>query len=229
MSFPFARGLVEAVRVRWQLRHAAAVHDPFDETYGVRTRVVSTLAELWRTTWRGGFEHEPSPALRTREILDALDVDFKATVFVDYGSGAGRAVMLAAEYPFKEVIGIELAPSLHAQATANLLALPRDARRAGAVRLVCGDATTQELPPEPLVLYFYNPFGVAAMRRLLERLEGSLTERPRRVTMVLAHCFKKPREVLEESPFFEVSLRDRGITLLRSVIPWEGSDRRRIA
>src|SRR5688572_23182425 len=137
---PWVWTVRDAVRVRWRLRHAAM--DDFDRALGVRTRVVPRLRDFWRTFRRGGVLHEPSPAAEVRRIIEGLGIPFEQTVFVDVGSGAGRVVLLAAEYPFKRVVGVELAPSLHALAEANIKALPAEMRRAGAVQLECGDATT---------------------------------------------------------------------------------------
>jgi SAM-dependent methyltransferase len=214
IASPWAWTVRDLVRVRWDLRNGP---DDFDLTYGVRTRVVPSLGEFPRTFFRGGVEHAPSPVARFREVLDGLEPDLGDTVFVDYGSGAGRAVLLAATYPFKEVVGIELSRSLHERARANLAAFPADARRARAVRLVCGDVTAFALPSDPAVLYFYNPFREGVMRRVLAAIETSLIRTPRRVTIVLAFCYKGPREVIERSPFFRPVRVDRGITVLQSL------------
>jgi SAM-dependent methyltransferase len=213
---PWAWTLRDAIRIRWAVRHGP---DEFDRTHGVRTHVVPSVGEFARTFLRGGVEHEPIPSARFREALDGLDVDFTETVFVDYGSGAGRAVLLAATYPFKEVIGVELSRSLHAQAEANLEAFPSHLRRAGAVRLVCGDAMAFAPPSDPAVLYFYNPFGAGVMRTVLATIEASLARTPRPVTLILAFCYKAPREVVEGSAFFRLVSADGGIAILRSVTP----------
>jgi SAM-dependent methyltransferase len=210
-----------AVRIRRDARRARTTPDEFDRAYGVQTRVVPSLREFWRNYLRGGVEHEPSAPLRFREVLDELDLPFAETVFVDLGSGAGRAVLMASEYPFKEVVGIELSPALHACAEANLRAFPATARRAATVRLVCGDATTYELPPDPVVLYLYNPFGVAVMRRVLENIEASLTERYRPLTIILAYCYKDTREIMARSRLLRVMSFERGVATLRSLPPSE--------
>src|SRR3712207_1940229 len=41
-------------------------------------------------------------------------------VFVDLGSGKGRVVLAAARFPFKRVIGVEIAESLNEVARANV-------------------------------------------------------------------------------------------------------------
>jgi predicted RNA methylase len=210
-----------AVRIRREARRARRVPDPFDREHGVRTRVVPGVREFWRMFLRGGLEHEPSRPDRFREIVESLDVQFETTVFADIGSGAGRVVLMASEYPFKEVVGIELSRSLHATAEQNVLAFPAARRQAGAVRLLCADATEFVLPPEPLVLYLYNPFGVTMMRRLVRNIEASLVEQYRPVTIVLAYCYKDTRRLMEQSRLLKVVSVDRGITVLRSLTPSE--------
>jgi hypothetical protein len=58
--------------------------------------------------------------------------------------------------------------------------------------------------------------GVAVMRRVLAAIETSLARTPRAVTIILAFCYKAPREVVERSPCFRLVSADRGITILRS-------------
>lgn len=72
--------------------------------------------------------------------------------FVDLGSGKGKALMLAANYPFREIIGVELSPRLHAIAQSNLQKIG-DSR----IRVYCEDARSF-LFPSPSVIYLYNPF-----------------------------------------------------------------------
>src|SRR5262249_24639122 len=47
------------------------------------------------------------------KIVEQLPEDLSRFVFVDYGSGKGRVVLLASHYNFKEIIGIEYARELH--------------------------------------------------------------------------------------------------------------------
>ncbi len=79
----------------------------------------------------------------------------------------GRAVLLAAEYPFRAVIGVELHPTL-ARISRKNTALWRAAGRARApMRIVCCDAAEFEPPTGPCVAFMFNPFGAPVLRRLL--------------------------------------------------------------
>ena len=52
-----------------------------------------------------------------------LDVDHSEFTFVDYGLGKGRVLMLATEYPFKRIVGVEFSESLDRTARQNLTKL----------------------------------------------------------------------------------------------------------
>jgi SAM-dependent methyltransferase len=104
-------------------------------------------------------------------------------VFVDYGSGKGRAVLLAATYPFRKVIGVEISSQLHDAAQANLRsALPR--LRCKDVELLCLDACAWELPDESTVVHFFNPFHGEVLARVVQAIRRSLQRRPRRLTII---------------------------------------------
>jgi hypothetical protein len=86
----------------------------------------------------------------------------------------GRAVLLAAELPFRQVVGVELNPTLGRIAQKNL-AVWRAAERARApMRLICRDAVEFPLPQGPCLAFMFNPFGAPVMRRLLAAWNQSL-------------------------------------------------------
>jgi predicted RNA methylase len=209
--------LADAARTCREARRARTTPDDFDREYGVRTRVVPRIRDTWRTFLRGGVVHEPSSPAAFHEVLDSLHVACRETAFVDIGSGAGRVVLMAAGYPFRSVLGIEISPELHMMAERNVQALPGDKRLAADIKLVCADATTHPLPPEPLLLYLYNPFGVAPMRRFRTSLETALLAgRHHPITVVLAYCYRDTREVLEGSPLLRVVRSQGGVAVLQS-------------
>jgi hypothetical protein len=42
-----------------------------------------------------------------------LEVDHRRYVFLAYGSGKGKALLLASDYPFRRIIGVEYSEPLH--------------------------------------------------------------------------------------------------------------------
>jgi glycosyltransferase involved in cell wall biosynthesis/SAM-dependent methyltransferase len=104
-------------------------------------------------------------------------------VFVDFGSGKGRAVLLAAEHAFRRIIGVEFSESLHEVARENVrAALPR--LRCRDVELVHTDATQWKVPAEATVLFFFNPFDGEVLARVCANIRQSLAEAPRKITLI---------------------------------------------
>ena len=90
------------------------------------------------------------------------------------GAGMGRAVLsLASEMGFKEVVGVELHPTLVGIARRNVAIWRKAGRERGPMRIVEGDAAEFELPEGPVVVFLFNPFGAAVLRRLLKGWSGA--------------------------------------------------------
>ena len=73
-------------------------------------------------------------------------------LFIDFGSGKGRALLLASELPFKKIVGIEFSPPLHEIARANWRNYLSATQRCKAVELLCLDVVEYAIPPEPAVM-----------------------------------------------------------------------------
>lgn len=99
-------------------------------------------------------------------------------MFVDLGSGKGRVVLEAARYPFRRVIGVEIAAELTAVARANIAAC-HDRMRCGAIELVTADVVEYRLPADVTIAYLYNPFRAAVFEVFLTRLIDMLDRDPR--------------------------------------------------
>jgi SAM-dependent methyltransferase len=98
--------------------------------------------------------------------------------FLDVGAGMGRAVLLAAELPFRQVLGVELNPTLTRIAGRNLTVWRASGRARAPMRVVCGDAVEFSLPAGPCLAFLFNPFGAPVMRRLLMAWSKALAGRP---------------------------------------------------
>jgi SAM-dependent methyltransferase len=117
---------------------------------------------------------------------DRLHLDFQRFTFADVGSGKGRALLLACDYPFREIIGIELSPELDRVARANI-ARYRGGRHHPPVISLLGDAAEFAWPPGPLIVYMWNAFTRPVMERVFKNLETSLAQQPRELYLVYIH------------------------------------------
>lgn len=181
-------------------------HHRFDRERSVNTRGY------------GDPRYEPTPAATFLRILESLDIDFARYLFIDIGSGKGKALLLAAAFPFRRIIGVERFPEFHDIAERNLSAVPR-------VELVCRDAVDYDFPDEPSVVYLFNPFGEELLARLAENIEGSLARAPRSLFIVYyAPILKRGspwdrRRVFDSSRSLHIRMDHRAFTVYQSVEP----------
>jgi cyclopropane fatty-acyl-phospholipid synthase-like methyltransferase len=111
--------------------------------------------------------------------------DYSRYTLIDMGSGKGRVLFVAAEYPFRKVMGVEFSNALHDDAVANLKRYKFSRRRCGDIEPVHADAREFEFPDDNLVIYLFNPFGPEVMERMLANLERSLDRHPRHAIVVM--------------------------------------------
>jgi SAM-dependent methyltransferase len=104
-------------------------------------------------------------------------------VFIDYGSGKGRALIMAAQYPFRRIVGVEISPELNAVARSNLDRC-KGRLRCRDIELWTGSAADFPVPPDASVVYLYNPFHGQVLRAVLMNLRASLDASPRRLRLV---------------------------------------------
>jgi hypothetical protein len=138
-----------------------------------------------------------------RAMIRGLDVELGEHIFVDYGSGKGRALFVASEFPFRRIIGIEFSPELDTVAKRNIQTFRSDRQLCHDIEAICIDAAAYDLPAEPAVLYFNNPFEEPVLRKVIARIRRSIDAQPRPVLLLmmgdspLAH-------VIEEAAFERV-------------------------
>src|ERR1039458_4258914 len=147
---------------------------PFDEEFGVRTSGLVVGRHL-----KSGHRHDrhatayygvaPSVfrALVKRWQRSRPAAAMEEFSFLDVGAGMGRAVLLAAELPFRQVLGVELNPTLARIARRNLTVWRASGRVRTAMKIISGDAVEFRLPEGQCLAFLFNPFGAPVMRRLL--------------------------------------------------------------
>lgn len=176
-----------------------------DADYDWDYRVNTTSGAVgWRDRLLGTFYslYQPTEPAQFREMIEALqqkrNLNLDEFTFIDLGSGKGRTLLMASDYPFRRILGVELLPSLHQIAQENLSLFRNDSQRCFRLESVCADATAFALPEEPLVLYLFNPFLEAGVRRTVENLKISLQQHPR-PTYVLYHNPQLEHVLAEET------------------------------
>jgi SAM-dependent methyltransferase len=147
--------------------------DGFDETYQTNT----TGMDVWQN-------YIPTLVRTFRDILEVLPVSAQQCCFIDVGSGRGRVALLAVPH-FQRVIGVEIAPELHADALRNAERFRHKTGIQQCPEFVCADIRDYlgaACPNTDVVLYMYAPFS---HRRLREVLSIVLERHPRQRALYL--------------------------------------------
>jgi SAM-dependent methyltransferase len=205
------RRLLEKIRGLGRARDSIAFAEGwwFDWRRNVRTLGHVPLSALTLVgSGQSGYDHVPVRPTRARQALHDLPIaDHSDYVFVDLGSGKGRALFLAAKYPFRRIEGVEFAVDLHEEATRNIARYRHRERRCGRIESLNMDAVDYRFPAENLVLHFFNPFGPAVMEKVLAHLAASIAAHPRHV--VLAMLYPELAGLVEALPFVRPYRRTR--------------------
>lgn len=174
----------------------------FDLKHGVKTEdYIEKLDDLnvsSRAEFRNGYHATSAPALQA--ILSSLQIPYDDFVFIDLGSGMGRAILMASEFPFKKIVGVEFSSELHRVAQQNVLNFRSVSQRCQNIELVCMDAVEYPVPAENTVFYLYNPFQEPIMERVLENIRRSLEDHPREI---LIAYYNSKYDLVEMAPFLE--------------------------
>ncbi|GAC1304022.1 MAG: class I SAM-dependent methyltransferase [Vulcanimicrobiaceae bacterium] len=179
----------------------------FDAERNVATEALIFLGDLDPEAIGPNIAHathyEPTPVGDLEALLAYVPSALERATFVDLGSGLGRAVLLAAARPFRQVVGVEFSPALHAIARDNLAAIDRASLRCRDVRLVCADADAYRFPRGDLVVYLFNPFDGAVLAGVLDRLAV-----PAQRDVTIVYHTPVERAIVEAHPAFELVAED---------------------
>jgi SAM-dependent methyltransferase len=181
-----------------------------DAEYDWDHRVNTTSGAVsWRDRLLGVFHspYQPTESVLFHEMIAALPkqagFDFPEFTFIDLGSGKGRTLLMAADYPLRRIVGVELLPALNRIAIENLGEYRNELQKCFKIESFCGDATDFDLPLEPTVLFLFNPFPETGLRRVISNLERSLAEHPRPF-FLLYHNPLLERVVIESGPLVKL-------------------------
>jgi SAM-dependent methyltransferase len=175
----------------------AAVDDrflkSFDRKYSVRT---SGHLELSKTSFdafklRHATSYGPVNAWAFRSVLRKLKLH-KELHFVDLGSGLGRACILAAEYGFEKVTGVELAPELCAAARKNLSTCRLPVSIMHPLEIVQGDVLDYCEHTDDDVFFIYRAFSLEFFRSTRKKLSERAADRNKCLILIYTERLSWP-------------------------------------
>ena len=186
---------------------------PFDQMHGVDTSGLVPAKHL--VTGHANDEHVTAYYGVAPSILRTLIDQWRETIpphpisrytFIDIGAGKGRGLLVASEYRFRKVIGIELNPAMAAIAHQNVAHWIQTheadftAPRPAPIEVLEQDALDFDFPATPTLLFLFHPFEAPVLKQLLRRIETQFAKRPG--TLDLLYVNSECADVLDRNPAF---------------------------
>jgi tRNA1(Val) A37 N6-methylase TrmN6 len=181
----------------------------FDRCHGVDTGGSIQLGSLSIESPNRAFgnEYVSTSPKSFSWIMRSLPRNLSRYCFIDMGAGKGRTLLLAAQYDFKHIIGVEFARELVEVARHNLERMATFSKSNPVVEIIQADATQFDYPREPLVIYFYNPFSADVFTEVMSKLTHDLQKAQRECFVVYASTMEgtleKASKVIKETGLFE--------------------------
>lgn len=175
---------------------------PLDKQLGVDTSGKVSLRRLviHSANKAAGVHYGPVDPERFAHAMRYVPKDL---AFVDLGCGKGRALILAHQAGFRELIGVEFSAALAVSARTNLKHLNIDAE------ILEQDAATYLLPDRPCVVFMYNPFRPPVFNEVAANLVQH-----GRVFVVYVNPWH--RDVLQSTGAFEPLLEEPTLFVART-------------
>lgn len=131
-------------------------------------------------------------------IFKKLPIETKNFPLIDYGCGKGRALFVAEQCGFTNLIGVDIAKELINDANANKAVYVLKNSQSN-IDFLFEDATKYLIPNNAQVLYFFNPFGEEVLQKVIDNIKESVKQHPRKVYCIYLN--PKYKAVFEENGF----------------------------
>lgn len=212
-----SKSLTEVLRLLPKLARNSWYHwvnSQLDRKYDIDTQgIIDDLDVLAPTSITAqnanGYEGIQIPVFR--RILKNLSVNPTEYTFIDFGSGKGRACIMAAEWGFAHVIGVEFSPILHAIAQQNIEKFQARQYRKTCIQSSLEDATTFRMPDANLVCFLYNPFDSVIINQVIRNLINAKKMYGKKILV----AYRNPvhAEIFDKNPAFLLFEKNRDFRL----------------
>jgi SAM-dependent methyltransferase len=187
------RGFVNTFRL---LRYEGS----YERKLGINTHRIENLANLTLAAEDSEQNHHYQGASYyiLFSIFGHLPPEVRSLPFIDYGCGKGRALFVAEQCGFTNLIGIDIALELITVANENK-AVYHKANPKSEIHFTFCDAVAYVIPDDASVFYFFNPFGAEVLQKVIANITESVRLYPR--TVYCIYLNPKYKEVFEEHGF----------------------------
>jgi predicted RNA methylase len=202
-------------RIRYSLRreglrtavlksYVVIVDHLFDIRWGIDTCTWSELAELTidSDNKERGVGYQPTRVMPLRKLFNAIKPMIPTdSVLVDFGCGKGRVLLIALEFGFREVRGVEFAHELCEIAKNNTGVYKAKTGFTTECRIIECDVSNYAINKDENVFFMFNPFDETILIRVLCNIAASLQLQRRKIFIIYYN--PKYGHVIEQGGDFE--------------------------
>ncbi|MBV8736991.1 MAG: methyltransferase domain-containing protein [Alphaproteobacteria bacterium] len=134
--------------------------------------------------------------------LHSLAVPFEEYAFIDYGCGKGRALLMASDFPFRQIIGVEYSSELAAIARHNIKLYRNPSQKCRTIEVFEGNAALFEPPDTASVFFLHNPFDGLILQQVLDRIRQNRTAS--KLVDFLIYVDPQHRSCIDRDPSWEI-------------------------
>ena len=154
--------------------------------------------------WIDGNDYAAIEPERFKRALASFDdIALGDFTFIDFGSGKGRALLLASEYPFKRILGLEFSPELHRTAEENIRRYGSTTQKCRNIQSLNVDFADYALPPEASVLFFFHPCRTRVLSEVVAGIRRSLLSHPRPLYIAYVAPTPEQEQLFASAGFLE--------------------------
>jgi hypothetical protein len=114
----------------------------------------------------------------------------KSSTLIDFGSGKGRVLCVAAHFGFRNIRGVEIVSELCDIANNNIEIVRRKYPDTN-IEVINKSASDYIIPADATIFFFFNPFDRLMMQKVLRNIKDSLAEYPRKVYIAYVNPMHK--------------------------------------
>jgi 16S rRNA G966 N2-methylase RsmD len=149
-----------------------------------------------------GNYYEGTNAYIFQKMISQVRLEPSRVTFVDFGSGKGKAMFMAAERGFRKVIGVEFSIELVETCRRNLEIFKAKSKSKTEFEILHMDAAEYEIPADANLLFFSNPFNEELTSKVIGNILRSHDQSPRETWVV--HLHPQGNMAFVRHPRFEV-------------------------
>ena len=163
-----------------------------EKKYGIKTMTIDDLQllDVKGRNKKHASIYQGANYFLLEEAFDYLKESGVTGDLVDYGSGKGRIMAVAAHYGFQQITGIDFAPSLCNMAMKNIGNIQGNYPEVK-FDILCEDAVSYTVGKNDNIFFFFNPFDEVIMLQVVKNILQSVRQNPREIYVVYINPVEK--------------------------------------